>query len=101
MRGMTKFFMVTRVPGLGFNHAMPLNMQAKWQEHRDFIIELEAKGLVRLAGPLLGSSEILIILAADNEEQADNHLSADPWTRLDVLRTTRIAEWDIRHGEIK
>jgi len=80
---------------------MPLDRQAKWQEHRDFIIDLGAKGLVRLAGPLLGSSEILIVLAADDEEQADNYLSADPWTTLDVLRTTRIAEWDIRHGEIK
>ena len=101
MLGMTKVFMVIRAPGLGFNHAKPLNMQTRWQEHRDFIIELEAKGLVRLAGPLLESNEVLIIVAADNEEQAASHLSEDPWTRNEVLRTTRIAEWDIKHGEIK
>ena len=62
---------------------------------------LEAKGVARLAGPLEGTGEVLLIFRAENEAEIDQYLAADPWTRSGILSTTRTARWNLRLGELR
>jgi len=52
---------------------------------------LEAEGLARFAGPLEGTTEVLLVFRADSENDIDERLMADPWTRSGILSTSRIA----------
>ena len=45
---------------------------------------LEAEGLARLAGPLEETAEVLLIFRAENKEEIDRRLKADPWTRSGI-----------------
>ena len=56
--------------------------------------------LTRLAGPLEGTTEVLLVLRADSENEIDERLKADPWTRSGILSTSRIARWNLRLGEV-
>jgi hypothetical protein len=49
--------------------------------------------LARLAGPLEGTTEVLLIFRADNEDEIDEHLQADPWTQSGILSTARIGTY--------
>ena len=46
---------------------------------------LEAEGLARLAGPIEGTTEVLLVFRADSENEIDERLKADPWTRSGIL----------------
>ena len=71
-----------------------------WEGHRLFMNALEAEGLARLAGPLEGTTEVLLVFRADSENEIDERLKADPWTRSGILSTSRIARWNLRLGEV-
>ena len=47
---------------------------------------LEAEGLARFAGPLEGTTEVLLVFRADSENEIDERLKADPWTRSGTSR---------------
>lgn len=78
----------------------PLEAQRDWEPHRIFMNGLEAKGIARLAGPLEGTGEVLLVFRAANAEEIERHLADDPWTRSGSLRTVRIARWDVRLGVV-
>ncbi len=56
--------------------------------------------MARLAGPLEGTGEVLLVFRAPSPDEIDRRLAADPWTRSGILSTTRIARWDLRLGEV-
>jgi hypothetical protein len=39
-------------------------------------------------------------LRADSENEVDERLKADPWTRSGILSTSRIARWNLGLGEV-
>jgi uncharacterized protein YciI len=87
--------------GLRFRTACrPLGSPADWEGHRVFMNALEAEGLARFAGPLEGTTEVLLVFRADSENDIDERLMADPWTRSGILSTSRIARWNLRLGEV-
>jgi uncharacterized protein YciI len=94
-------FMVIRRYGPPFDPEKPLEAQLDWEAHRVFMNALEAKGLARLAGPLEGTGEVLLIFRAENESEIEQCLTADPWTRSGILSTTRVARWNLRLGELR
>jgi uncharacterized protein YciI len=61
---------------------------------------LEAEGLVRLAGPLEGGDDVLLICRGDSPEAIEARLAQDPWTPADMLHTTRIAPWNVLVGAL-
>ena len=93
-------FVVIRQYGPPYDPQKPLEAQLDWEGHRLFMNALEAEGLARLAGPLEGTTEVLLVFRADSENEIDERLKADPWTRSGTLSTSRIARWNLRLGEV-
>ncbi len=100
MQNVKALFVVIRRYGPPYDARKPLEAQPGWEGHRVFMNALEAKGVARLAGPLEGSYEVLLIFRADGVDEIDRVLAADPWTRSGILSTVRIARWDLRLGEV-
>ena len=61
---------------------------------------LESEGFVLLGGPLEGTPDALLIVYATTPDQIADRLQADPWTKLDLLRVSRIAPWTLRLGSL-
>src|SRR6059036_2405012 len=61
---------------------------------------VEADGFVLLGGPLEGTTDVLLIVRASNAEQIRSRLSADPWTRNDLLRISQVVPWTLRLGSL-
>ena len=93
-------FVVIRRYGPPYESARPLEAQPDWEAHRVFMNALEAEGLARLAGPMEGTGEVLLIFRADDERTVEQRLAADPWTGSGILSTVRIARWNVRLGRV-
>ena len=100
MESRKSLFVVIRRYGPPYDPQKPLEAQLDWEGHRLFMNALEAEGLARLAGPLEGTTEVLLVFRADSENEIDERLKADPWTRSGILSTSRIARWNLRLGEV-
>jgi len=97
---MKRLFAVFRARGPAWDSSHPLEEQPQWQEHAAFMDALEAEGFVVLGGPLEGASEALIIVRAADEAEVRSRFAADPWSRSDQLRESRIVPWTLRLGSL-
>jgi uncharacterized protein YciI len=97
---MSRWFAVLRTRGPNWDHATPLRQQALWDEHATFTDGLEAEGLIRVAGPLEGSVDVLMIVRGESAEAVAARLAGDPWTPADMLRTTWIRPWNVLVGAL-
>ena len=93
-------FVVIRRYGPPYDPGKPLELQLDWEGHRLFMNALEAEGFARLAGPLEGTGEVLLVFRAESADEIEDRLDADPWTRSGILSTVRVTRWDIRLGEV-
>lgn len=59
---------------------------------------LQAQGTVILGGPLEGTPDVLLIMRANNPDEAAGYLKDDPWTGRDLLRLKQITPWTLRLG---
>jgi uncharacterized protein YciI len=98
---MPALYMVLRRYGPPHQAGKPLEQQAEWEAHRVFMNDLEARGAVRLAGPLEGGEDVLLVFRADSAEEIEKALAADPWTTSGILATTRIERWLLRMGRVE
>jgi len=62
--------------------------------------KLHEEGFVVLAGPLEGTEDALIVVRARDPEEIRRKLEWDSWTANDLLRTTRVAPWNLRLGSL-
>jgi uncharacterized protein YciI len=83
---MSRLFAVIRTRSRKWDNATPLREQPLWREHATFIDGLEADGVLRLAGPLEGGDDVLIICRGDSAEAVEARLARDPWTGADMLQ---------------
>jgi hypothetical protein len=74
---MSRLFAVTRSRGTAWNDSLSLEQQADWSGHADFMNALHAEGFVLLGGPLEGTSDVLLIIRADDANEIHARLSAD------------------------
>jgi uncharacterized protein YciI len=95
-----QLFVVIRRYGPPHDPGKPLEAQLDWEAHRVFMNDLEANGIARLAGPLEGGEDVLLVFRASGKAAVERRLAADPWTGSGILTTTRIARWDLRLGAI-
>jgi len=98
---MKPLFAVIRVRGAAWDQSLPLEAQPAWPAHAAFMNGLEAEGFVVLGGPLEGTSEVLLIVRAENDAEVRSRLAADPWSGSDLLRVARTAPWTLRFGSLE
>jgi uncharacterized protein len=96
---MARWFVVIRARGPGWDSGRRLREQPLWDAHAAFIDDLEAKGVVRLAGPVEGSADALLIVRAEHAGEVEAAMAVDPWTGAGMLTTTRIAPWNVLVGK--
>jgi hypothetical protein len=58
---MKQLFAVMLIHGAAYHHGQPLESQVEWDAHAKFMDDLVNDGLVRLGGPLEGTSEVLLV----------------------------------------
>jgi len=91
---------VIRTRGPAWQDGRPLEGQPEWGAHAAFMNALSAEGFVVLGGPLEGTSDVLLVIRADSPEEIHARLAGDPWSRLGLLRVTRVAPWTLRLGSL-
>lgn len=96
----TGWFLITRTRGPGWNAARALEAQELWTEHAQFMMGLVDDGFVILAGPILDSPEVLMVVKAANVIDVERRLALDPWTLSGHLRIARIQSWEPRLGKL-
>lgn len=96
---MSRWYAVLRRRGPAWNHGKGLREQALWNEHAAFTDDLEAQGVIRLAGPLGDSDEVLLILRGDDADAVARRLADDPWPP-EMLATVWVRPWDVLVGEL-
>ncbi len=86
--------------GAAWAASRPLEEQADWSDHAAFMDALVAEGFVLLGGPLEGTSNVLLVIRAENEAEIRRRLGADPWMRNDLLRVANVTPWELRLGSL-
>jgi len=92
-------FAVMRARGKAWEASRPLDEQADWRGHADFMDKLYAQGFVLLAGPLEGTEDALLIIRAADAEAVRRGLEGDPWNK-GLLGPPRIMPWTLRLGRL-
>jgi uncharacterized protein YciI len=72
---------------------VPTRQQPMWDDHAAFKNDLFDRGHVVLAGPYADFSRALVIVDADDAEQASALLGGDPWDKAGILVSGRIVGW--------
>ncbi|MFL5917984.1 MAG: hypothetical protein ACJ74L_12940 [Gaiellaceae bacterium] len=90
-----RYFVVTRVRGDAWDHALGLREQDAWDAHARFMDALVDDGFVVLGGPLGDGTRTLLIVDAVNERQIEARLSEDPWVSMRLLRLETIEPWQV------
>ena len=79
---------------------MPLEAQDAWRAHADFMNVLHAEGIIVIGGPLEDGPDVLHVVHAESGADDCGPLADDPWERMGLLRTIRIAPWTLRLGTL-
>src|SRR5260370_38699699 len=98
---MKSLLAVVRARGPGWAPSGPVEGQPEWPAHGAVMNGLKAEGFVVLGGPLEGTSEVLLIVRAENDAEIRSRLAADPWSGNDLLRVVRTDPWTLRLGSLE
>lgn len=96
---MKKLFAVMRSRGPAWDSARSIEAQKDWPSHAAFMEGLEAEGFILLAGPLEGSSDVLLIAHAQNDAEVRSRLAEDPWGE-EMLPVVQVRRWTLRLGSL-
>ena len=98
---MRQLHAVIRTRGPAWQDSRGLEGQAEWAAHAAFMNALAAEGFVVLGGPLDGTADVLLVMRAGSAEEIRARLADDPWSRMDLLRVSRVAPWSLRLGSLE
>ncbi|GGF33770.1 YciI family protein [Subtercola lobariae] len=74
--------------------------EAGWAEHLDehvqYLLQLIAQGKLRASGPLVGTPQkrAVLIISAENREEAEGIIAADPYDIHGMITDLVLEEWD-------
>lgn len=97
---MPNLFAVIRTRGPAYRSDAPLEAQDDWRAHADFMNGLHAEGFIVVGGPLEDGPDVLHVVRAASAQAIAARFAADPWERMGLLRTARIAPWTLRLGKL-
>lgn len=89
------YFAVTREHTENWDRNRSLREQEQWDEHAAFMDALVGDGFIILGGPLEDGEHVLLIFKAESKQAIEARLAHDPWTTINLLRTTSIERWQI------
>ena len=93
-------FLITRSHGPRWDESQGLEGQAEWRAHADFMNALAREGFVALGGPVAGTSDVVLVIRASDEDEIRRRLADDPWTRNGLLQVTQVRAWTLRLGSL-
>ena len=93
-------FAVIRTRGARWNEAQPMEGQEDWLAHASYMNALVSEGFMLLGGPMLDTSDVLLIVRARDQAAVEARLAADCWSVNDLLRTRQISPWWLRLGSL-
>ena len=96
---MKGLFLLTHMPGPGWEPGKSRTEQQGWHEHAEFMNALAASGFVILGGPI-SETEALLAIDAESDDEIRRVFEDDPWHVNGVLTIKDIREWTIllEHG---
>jgi len=97
---MERVFVVLRSRGPAWDDSKPLEGQAAWTAHAEFMDALFEKRFAALVGPLEATRDALLVLRASSASEIVERLAADPWTINGLLVTKQISPWQLRLGTL-
>jgi len=89
-----------RTRGPAWNDSVPMERQVDWRPHADFMNALHDQGFARLAGPITGTRDVLMVFRAGSEAEVEARLAEDCWSVKGLLRTLWIRPWEVRLGSL-
>jgi uncharacterized protein YciI len=69
--------------------------QPFWDEHAEFIDRLATEGFILMGGPLVDDGGSLLIVNAEDENEAREKLKNDPWRDQGILKLESVKRWQI------
>ena len=97
---MKPLYVVIRGRGTAWKQRLPLEGQEAWHLHAAFMDALVDEGFVVLGEPMEDTGDALLVIRAETPAEILEKLQADPWTRLGLLHTVRVAPWTLRLGAL-
>jgi uncharacterized protein YciI len=82
--------------GPPWDSSQPIEGQAGWPEHAEFMDGLVDEGFLVLGGPIGEGERVLLAVHAVDAEAIRSRLAADPWHRDGLLLIASIEPWTIR-----
>ena len=95
-----RVFAVINTRGPNWNDDKPMEEQADWRAHADFMNGLQDEGFVLLGGPLMGTRDVLLIVRAKDEAEIEARLAEDVWVVKGLLSRRQINPWWLRLGTL-
>src|SRR5262245_50645912 len=92
---MSTLFLVFRNPGPSWVSGVPTRQQPLWDEHAVFIDRIFDAGRIVLAGPYADCSRALVIVEAQDAEEAAALFRGDPWEKAGILVPSEVIEWSV------
>jgi uncharacterized protein len=93
------YFAVIREPGARWDPARPLQEQAGWPEHLEFMNALAEDGFIVVGGPLSDGRRALHIVNARSETEIRRRFDDDPWTAMKLLSIVSVEPWQALLGQ--
>ena len=69
--------------------------QPLWDEHAAFIDQLVDDGFILMGGPLVDEDGAMLIVNANDENEAREKLKDDPWYKQGILKLESVKRWEI------
>ena len=91
------FFALTEACGPAWDPSRGRREQDGWEEHAEFMDGLVDDGFVILGGPVGNGERVLLLVEAEDEQEIEGRLAADPWLP-GVLRIDSIEPWSLWLG---
>lgn len=79
----------------------PSQEQPLWPEHRDFMNDLDDRGLIYIAGPWVDGSGAMVVMNVDSPEAAMEIMRDDPWAIHDNLVPDRAMAWNVMMNSLE
>jgi uncharacterized protein YciI len=89
------FLVTVRRSGPRYDHALPLEEQAGFEEHAAFMDALVDQGFIVLGGPLADEQRVVYAIEAASEDELRATLARDPWDGTHLVIDT-VEPWTIR-----